>query len=102
MPERTHLPIQDEALRQTRADDAVRAGLTWIAARLTARRPQVLMTEAARMAIALSAAYVTHPRDEDAAEALERDLLGRMPYVDRPITRGEYALLLHKTSWSAS
>ena len=101
MGHRTHATQQDEALRQTRLDDTVRDGLRWIADRLTHRRPQVLMTEAARLAIALSAAHLAHPRDDDAAEALERDLLRRMPFIDRSVTRGEYALLLHKTSWSA-
>ncbi|GGT43467.1 hypothetical protein [Streptomyces purpureus] len=102
MPDRTHPPIQDEALRQARTDAPIRDSLRYIATRLADRRPQVLMTDAARLAIALSAAYVVHPRNDDAAEQLERDLLQRMPYVDRPITRGEYALLLNKASWSAS
>lgn len=99
--EPTQLSQQDEALRQTRVDEPVRTGLRWIADRLTHRRPQVLMTDAARLAIALSAACAVHPADDRAADDLERALLRRMPYTDRPITRGEYALLLRKTSWSA-
>ncbi|MFD7978872.1 hypothetical protein [Streptomyces sp. NPDC059071] len=102
MPERTHLPIQDEALRQARLDQPIRDSLRFIATRLADRRPAALMTEGARLAIALSAAEHTSGGPSDAADALERELLQRMPYVDRPITRGEYALLLNKKTWSAA
>lgn len=95
----SHSTEPDEALRQVRVDEPIRDSLRWIANKLRARRPQALMTEGGRIAIALSAAYMIHPNDDTAAEALERELLQRMPYVDRPITRGEFALLLNKKSW---
>ncbi|WP_282695478.1 hypothetical protein [Streptomyces sp. CC208A] len=102
MSDRTHLTQPDEALREVRLDDTVRQGLRLIADRLTHTKPGHLMTPAQRLAIALTIADTTHPHDEDAAVELERQLLRRMPFVDGNIvTRGEYALWLHKTSWSA-
>ena len=100
MAHRTHPTQQDEALRQARADGTIRDSLRWIADRLRHRKPQHLMSEAARLAIALSAACITHPYDDDAAEQLERDLLLRMPYADTVTTRGEYALKLDRITWS--
>lgn len=97
MPERTHLPIQDEALRQTRLDEAVRAGLTWIAERLTARRPRHEMLPAARLALALRVGLDVHGYTDEAHD-LERELLLRMPTLDQPITRGEYALVLRRAA----
>ncbi|MEU3426613.1 hypothetical protein [Streptomyces gardneri] len=102
MPERTQLTQQDEALRQTRLDDTIRDGLRQIADKLAHTKPGHLMTASQRLAIALTIADNTHPTNEDAAVELERQLLRRMPFVDGNIvTRGEYALWLRKTSWSA-
>lgn len=102
MPERTHLHIQDEALRQVRLDATVRDGLRQIADKLAHRKPDHLMTTAQRLACALTVSDDIHPTDAVAAEELERQLLLRMPYVDgNVVTRGEYALWLHKTSWGA-
>ena len=99
MSDRTHLPIQDEA---PRLDDQIRDGLRHIADHLANTKPGHLMTAGQRHASALKYADNTHPTDEDAATELERQLLRRMPFVDgRQVTRGEYALWLHKTSWSA-
>lgn len=102
MTERTQLSQEDEALRQARTDDTIRDGLRAIADKLASRKPGHLMTPGQRQAIALTIADLTHPNDEDAAVEYERQLLRRMPYVDgRTVTRGEYALWLHKNSWSA-
>lgn len=102
MPERTQLTQPDEALRQARLDDTVRDGLRLIADSLTHTQPGRLMTPTDRMHEARITASATHPRDTDAAVELERQLLRRMPFVDGlVVTRGEYALWLHKTSWGA-
>ncbi|BAU83326.1 hypothetical protein SLA_2399 [Streptomyces laurentii] len=98
MTDRTHLPQPDDALRRARHDEAVRTGLLWIADRIAARRPHVFMTASGREAIALSAAYEQHPADETAAETLERELLLRMPHVDSPFTRADYALVLRRAA----
>ncbi|MFE1272086.1 hypothetical protein [Streptomyces sp. NPDC058758] len=102
MAHRTHPTQQDEALRQVRLDATVRDGLRLIADKLTNIKPGHLMTEDQRLAIALTAAHTAHPEGGPAADQLEIQLLRRMPYTDgRTVTRGEYALWLHKTSWSA-
>ena len=102
MADRTHLTQPDEALRQVRLDTIVRAGLQVIADRLADVHPDRLMTPGQRQAVALTVADTTHPTDTDAAVELERQLLRRMPRVDsNVVTRGEYALWLRKTSWSA-
>jgi len=97
-----HRSQQDEALRQTRLDDNIRQGLRAIADKLAHRKPDHLMTTSQRLASALTASDDIHPTDVLAAEELERQLLLRMPFVDgNVVTRGEYALWLRKTSWSA-
>jgi hypothetical protein len=102
MGHRTQLTQQDEALRQVRLDDTVRNGLRQIADTLAHTQPDQLMTGTQRHNVAFRTADATHPHDRDAAAEYERQLLQRMPWVDgRQITRGEYALWLHKTSWSA-
>lgn len=103
MPERTQLSQPDEALRQARLDDHVRDGLRLIADKLAHTKPSHLMTEDQRLAIALTAAHTIRKNcpGQDIDE-LETHLLRRMPYTDgKTVTRGEYALWLHKTSWSA-
>lgn len=80
----------------------VRDGLRQIADKLNQRKPDHLMTTAQRLAVALTISDDIHPTDAVAAEELERQLLRRMPFVDgNAVTRGEYALWLRKTSWSA-
>ena len=101
MPERTHLTEPDEALRRTRLDDQTRAGLRLIADRYRNTRPYGLMTEAGRLAIALRTAEQITGGPGPATDTLERELLMRMPYVDQPITRGEYALILDRAVWGA-
>lgn len=102
MPERTDHATADEALRRAKTDDTIRQGLRQIADKLAHTKPDHLMTTSQRLAIALTVADTIHPKDEDAAVELERQLLRRMPFVEGNIvTRGEYALWLHKTSWSA-
>lgn len=97
-----HRSQQDEALRQTRLDDNIRQGLRAIADKLAHRKPDHLMTTNQRLASALTASDDIHPTDVLASEELERQLLLRMPFVDgNVVTRGEYALWLRKTSWSA-
>jgi len=101
--EPTQLSQQDEALRRAQLDDKTRAGLRYIAVKLAdrSRRPHALLDERARLAIALTAAeYVCGGLSPD-AEAVERALLLRLPHVDRPITRGEYALIVNRAAWSA-
>jgi len=102
MSDRTHLHIQDEALRQVRLDDSIRDGLRQIADVLAHTQPGRLMDASHRLHAARTYADKTHPGDSNAATELERQLLRRMPFVDgRTVTRGEYALWLHKTSWGA-
>ena len=85
---------QPQSLRDLR----VTRGLEWIAQRLASWHPNDPMTVNA----ARTYADKTHPGDSNAATELERQLLRRMPFVDgRTVTRGEYALWLHKTSWGA-
>lgn len=102
MSDRTHLPEPDEALRRVRLDRTVRDGLRLIADTLAHVEPGRLMDATHRLHLARTTATATHPDDTDAAVHLERQILRRMPFVDgRAVTRGEYALWLHKTSWSA-
>jgi hypothetical protein len=89
-------------MERTHTDPSTRDSLRWIADRLIHHRPHLLMTDDMRLAVALSAAHTAHPSGDQAAENLQDALLHRMPYVDKPITCGGYALLLHKISWSAS
>jgi hypothetical protein len=96
MTDRTHHAQPDAALRRT--DAHVRTSLVWIAARLAARRPHAYMTPAGRAAIALTAADTQHPTDETAAVALEQALLLRMPHIDSPVTRADYALILRRAA----
>lgn len=92
----------NEALRRARLDDQTRAGLRLIADRYRNERPHALMTEANRLARALSIAEHLTGGPSDAADELERHLLMRMPHIDgQPITRGEYALMLDRASWRA-
>ncbi|MFJ8163831.1 hypothetical protein ACIRBY_23290 [Streptomyces sp. NPDC096136] len=96
MPERTQLSQPDEHLRQATRDDRIRAGLAYAVKRLTGRRPQHVMTDVARLAIAQR--YAVDILDwTDEADELARDLLAAMPEITRDITRGEYALLLGPT-----
>lgn len=67
-----------------------RSRLAAIAAHLTEHRPTALMTEAARMTVALRIART-------ASDA--RPLLRRLPFPTGGITRGEYALRLRRTAW---
>ncbi|MEU7074711.1 hypothetical protein AB0B30_32610 [Streptomyces narbonensis] len=102
MEHRTHPTQQDEALRQARLDPTVRDSLRAIADKLARIKPDNLMTEDQRLATALTAAHTAHPTGGTAADQLEIQLLRRMPYTDgRTVTRGEYALWLHKASWGA-
>lgn len=102
MPERTSQPEADEALRRIRLDRTVREGLRLIADTLTHHQPNGLMDATHRLHLARTTAKATHPNDATAAAEYERQLLLRMPWTDgRQVTRGEYALWLHKTSWGA-
>jgi hypothetical protein len=102
MAERTHPNQADEALRQitTPSNDA-RNVLATIADRLTTERPTHLMTEAGRMALALRYASAEYGVG-DGAEDLEREVLRHMPRIDRPISRGEYALLIRGAAKGAT
>lgn len=102
MGHRTHPTQQDEALRQARLDRTVREGLRLIADTLTHHQPNGLMDATHRLHLARTTAKATHPDNATAAAEYERQLLLRMPWTDgRQVTRGEYALWLHKKSWSA-
>lgn len=97
MPERTYLPIQDEALRQVHLDETLRASLLWIADRLTTQRHYHEMTPNARQMLAMRRAQDIHG-DTGAGSALCALLLERMPHVDRDMSRGEYALILRRAA----
>ena len=98
----SHLTQQDEALRQVRPavplstrELRTRAGLQWIADRLTGFRSSEDMTRNARTSAALrySTDILGDTRD---ANGLYYDLLQAMPTLDRNMTRGEYALILRR------
>ena len=97
MADHTPLTQPDEALRQVRTDETTRAGLLWIADRLTDQRPRHEMLPAARLALALRVGLDCHGYT-DQAHTLERDLLLRMPTIEQAITRGEYALILRRAA----
>ncbi|MFE6103204.1 hypothetical protein ACFVQ4_25050 [Streptomyces laurentii] len=101
MNHRTHLPQPDEALRRTRADQAIRAGLHWIAQRLTTHRPTDHMTDNARRMAATRYAYDLHG-DTGAGGALCALLIERMPTHRPDETRGEYALRLRRAAGKAN
>lgn len=98
MPDPTDLSQPDEALRQTRVIEEagdIRQRLTRIADRLTENLPNAAMREVNRLTYARDYAEHQHGRSTDMARAVERALRRQMPQIgDRPITRGEYALLL--------
>lgn len=101
MADRTYLAQQDEALRQVRADETIRAGLLWIADRLTTQRPRHEMLPATRLALALRVGLDQHGYTDE-AHTLERELLLRMPTITHEITRGEYALILRRAAGKAT
>lgn len=88
----------DEALRQTLAIEQagdIRQLLTRIADRLAENLPGSAMREVNRLAYAQDYADGEHGYRTPMALAVERALLRQMPRIgDRPITRGEYALIL--------
>ncbi|MFB7832032.1 hypothetical protein [Streptomyces sp. NPDC056056] len=101
MADRTHPAQPDEALRRAQTvplstrELRTRAGLTWIADRLTGFRSSEDMTSNARTAAALrySTDLLGDTRD---ANGLYYDLLQALPTIDREMTRGEYALILRR------
>ncbi|MFE5514478.1 hypothetical protein ACFQ9J_28485 [Streptomyces sp. NPDC056529] len=89
-------------MADTLLDPAVRDGLRTIADQLTHTQPGQLMDPTHRLHLARTHADHVHPDDLDAAVELERSILRRMPFIEGlAVTRGEYALWLHKTSWGA-
>lgn len=89
-------------MTNTKLDTYIRDGLRTIADQLAHHNPSHLMLASHRHSLALQYADKTHPTDEDAAVELERQILRRMPFVDgRAVTRGEYALWLHRNAWGA-
>lgn len=81
----------------TQPSPDARAVLTAIADRLTNVRPTHNMDEPRRLALVLS--YATDQRGmSDAADMLEREVLRYAPPIERPITRGEYALIVLKAA----
>ncbi|MFF5972238.1 hypothetical protein ACFY7C_12035 [Streptomyces sp. NPDC012769] len=98
MADRIHLTQEDDALRRARTDQPIREALRWIANRLNDLRPHAFMSPAGREAIALTAATETFPKDEAAAADLEHALLLRMPHVDGPVTRADYAQSLFRAA----
>lgn len=94
---------QDEALRRATgrplrapssrfAGGSTRRQLLVIAEHLTGTRPTDVMTEAARMILALHTA---------GSAPASRPLLALMPWPTAGITRGEYGLLLRRTEHAA-
>ncbi|WP_143669115.1 hypothetical protein [Streptomyces sp. wa1063] len=91
----------EEALRRAAtADQAATAPrlLLDIADRLTTIRPASPILPPRRAALALRYATDAAGYDTPASHTLERALLRAMPEITRPITRGEYALLLRKAA----
>ncbi|RLV66333.1 hypothetical protein STAN_1854 [Streptomyces sp. CBMAI 2042] len=88
---------QDEALRRAATADQTATAprlLLTIADRLTTTRPASPILPPRRAALALRYATEAAGYDTPASHTLERSLLRLMPEITRPITRGEYALLL--------
>lgn len=77
------------------ADDSVQTILVSIADRLTTVRPGGAMTEEIRLARALTHTTNLLGYGTDAEQA-ERRVMALLPRITRPITRGEYALILRK------
>lgn len=75
-----------------------RAALTAMADRLTRVRPGGTMSDPVRMAMALRHACETHGVCTTDADRLEAEILAHSPRVETDITRGEYALLLHRAA----
>lgn len=99
MPDPTDRAQAEEALRRAAtADQAATAPrlLLDIADRLTTFRPASPILPPRRAALALRYATDAAGYDTPASHTLERALLRAMPEITRPITRGEYALLLRK------
>lgn len=89
----------EEALRRAATADQTATAprlLLDIADRLTTIRPASPILPPRRVALALRYATDAAGYDTPASHTLERALLRLMPTIDRPITRGEYALLLRK------
>ena len=100
MTERTHPPQQDEALRQARLDDDVRAGLHAIAKRLSTVRPDDPMSDGNRTARALTYATERYGFRTPAADELDRALLAAMPRIIGRTTRDAYAIVLRTAAGS--
>lgn len=75
-----------------RSDDT-RTLLGWLADKLDGHRPDAVMHDATRLALALVFAERMHGPSEKAFAA-EQDLLAAAPPVRPETTRGEYAALL--------
>ncbi|MDF2708159.1 MAG: hypothetical protein K0R62_3811 [Nonomuraea muscovyensis] len=95
MTHRTHATQQDEALRQAQAitslrEHRTRAGLQWIAQRLTSWHPEFTMTNFDREHAAREYARTTYRDDRD-ANAATWDLRNALPPVRLGDTRAEYA-----------
>ncbi|MDH2392339.1 hypothetical protein QCN29_26890 [Streptomyces sp. HNM0663] len=73
-----------------------RATLLQIADRLTAERPGDPMREATRLTLARRQAETRHGVDTRTARDVEDSVLRHTPRIERDITRGEYALILHR------
>ncbi|MFJ9890867.1 hypothetical protein ACIQRW_34155 [Streptomyces sp. NPDC091287] len=99
MPDPTDRAQAEEALRRAATADQTATAprlLLDIADRLTTIRPASPILPPRRQALALRYATDAAGYDTPASHTLERALLRLMPTIDRPITRGEYALLLRK------
>lgn len=84
----------EEALRRVQGRPArprrPSALVAAVAAHLSEARPDAVMTEAARMTLALRVA---------GTPAAARPLLAALPFPEMGITRGEFALRLRKVVW---
>jgi len=88
--ERTHPTQQDEHLRRIREANPVRAGLQWVAERLTARFPTDEVTPAALHAIARGWAVQLYDWSEQ-SDLLAHKIRAALPEIEPGETRKHYA-----------
>lgn len=91
----------EEGLRRAIGDaptEAVRGLLRAVAQRLRDERPGDPMRDATRLALALTYSERRFATNSALAREAERQFLGHAPRIEKPITRGEYALILDRAA----
>ncbi|GGU13111.1 hypothetical protein [Streptomyces violascens] len=105
MPERTdHVQPDEYPRRATGPSTDGCAVLNAAADRLSAVRPDGVMREPIRLALALRYATQAHGFRSQRADEVEREVLRLMPIIapSSTTTRGEYALILRRAAGGAA